>query len=374
MNKTRTLVALILTAGLAILARPATTSHANQPVTVFLLRHAETVPETPATPERFLSATGKRRSKALQRLLGKAGITHVFSSDYPRTRGTIGPLAATAGLEVKLISPRRTREQVRAIRALAPGSIALVAGHSNTLPELIKALGGSIAGLTRRGWLVESDHDRLFMMTLSQGAAVQTIELRYGEASHRTPAARGPAAKVDPATVVIGATHNERQSAAVSFFSRQNDRFTVHGQFELTYGSPEWKASHGEAVAQAKAGTRLRLGDNFFATFDTSCAVDVGNGVLQPGVYYLALERGAGDDFALVFLDPQGIRGKKLNSNQTAATTGGIEAPMRWNRSAAPSDRLQITMNPAAQRGDRIELAVRFGPHKLETTLRAVLD
>ena len=114
-------------------------------------------------------------------------------------------------------------------------------------------------------------------------------------------------------------------------------------------------------MVQAKAGTRLRLGNNFFATFDTSCAVDVGGGVLRAGVYYLALERGTGDSFSLVFLDPRGIRRKKLNSNRTAETTGGTEAPMLWNKSAPQSDNLRITMNPAAQRGDKVKLAVRFG-------------
>jgi hypothetical protein len=167
------------------LRRENTTSlQTAKPVTVFFVRHAETGPR----PKRLLAPEGEKRAKALQRLLGSTGITHVFSTDYPRTRGTIAPLAKAAGLKVELISSPKPDKQAAAIRALPTGSVAVVAGHSNTLPPLIAKLGGKVTGLTRRGLIVDEVHDRLFVMTF-MGEGVSMVELRYGES------ARGKTAK-----------------------------------------------------------------------------------------------------------------------------------------------------------------------------------
>lgn len=377
MNNSRSLIPVAIAATLATIYSTVMSPPADKPITVFLVRHAATVPETKAAPDRFLSATGKARAQDLRRLLGKAGVSHIFSTDYPRTRGTVGPLAKAIGLKIEFISSRRAKEQVQALHSLPPGSVAVVAGHSNTLPKLIKSLGGSVSDLTRRGFLAEHSHDRLFMMTLGKGTAVQTVELRYGEQeSAEKPAAprpaAGDAAKVDPAALSIGAAKNERKSSAIFFFSRPAGGFKVHGQYELTHGSPGWKASHGEAVEEAAAGTRFRLGNNFFTTFDTSCSVEVGGVVLGPGLYYLALERGAGEEMSLVFLDPTAIRAAKLNSSQTSETKGGAKAAMRWTKTAASVEQLQIALSPTAKKGDKVDLTVRFGRHQLVTTLRAV--
>jgi phosphohistidine phosphatase SixA len=190
MKNSRSLITVAILSALASVSSHAGPPPPVKPTTVFLVRHASTVPETKATPDRFLSKVGKARAQVLRRLLGKAGVTHVFSSDYPRTRGTVGPLAKSSGVKIAFLSPRRPKQYVEAIQGLPPGSIAVVAGHSNTLPELIKALGGSITDLTSRGWLEDTSHDRLFMMTLGKGMAVQTVELRYGEASKSGPANR----------------------------------------------------------------------------------------------------------------------------------------------------------------------------------------
>lgn len=156
----------------------------REPVTVFLVRHAET---TRVDGERVLDEEGRARAEDLARLLGHAGVTHLYSSPYPRTRQTLAPLAAHTELEVQEVSPREAGRQVELLRALPPGSVAVVAGHSNTVPGLVTALGGgAVGGLTDSPYgklIAEDQHDRLFVVTLPgvSGAAVSTLELRVGE-------------------------------------------------------------------------------------------------------------------------------------------------------------------------------------------------
>jgi phosphohistidine phosphatase SixA len=153
------------------------------PVTVLLLRHGETVEGHAA--DRELSGLGRARAEALAHLLAASAPTHLFSSDYPRTRQTLEPLARTSGLEVRVISALDSAAQVAAIRELPPGSVAVVAGHSNTVPSMIAELGGEVRDLVDSPYgpvLADGAHDQLFVLSLPRdpGVAVSTLELRYG--------------------------------------------------------------------------------------------------------------------------------------------------------------------------------------------------
>ena len=158
---------------------------AKAPVTVILLRHAEPTPGSEPDPE--LSEAGQARARALARLLGKSGVTHLFASTYKRTENTLLPLSEATGLAITRIDPRESERQLSALEGLPAGSVAVVAGHSNTVPALAQALGGSIDELTqdpRHGALLGHDEfDRIFVITMTDlaGCATKTLELRYGD-------------------------------------------------------------------------------------------------------------------------------------------------------------------------------------------------
>jgi len=152
--------------------------------TVMLVRHAEKRTDDAIDPA--LSEAGLRRAQALLELLTNADVTHLFATEYRRTRATLEPLAAVTGLEIRTIEAGQAAAQAAALWALPPGSLAVVAGHANTLPELAIAVGGQLERLTptRRGdWLGDDEHDRLFVLILPPVRAepVRTIELRYGD-------------------------------------------------------------------------------------------------------------------------------------------------------------------------------------------------
>ena len=158
----------------------------QKPVTVFLVRHAETAESTRTSRDPELSELGLERAQSLSRLLGHAGVTHLYSSEFRRTAATLGPLAEDLGLEVQSIAAADRAATLEALAGLPPGSVAVVAGHSNTVPALVEALGGQLADLAedpRHGKLLDHDsYDRLAQVILpaEAGTAVQTIELRYG--------------------------------------------------------------------------------------------------------------------------------------------------------------------------------------------------
>jgi phosphohistidine phosphatase SixA len=151
------------------------------PVTVFLLRHAETAADTRTDRDPALSDAGVRRSEAVARLLGEVGVTRLYCSEFRRTRDTLAPLAEKTGLEVKTIGAADASSLLDELRGLPPGAVAVVAGHSNTVPSLVEALSGAPVSGLERGAIAHDQHDRLFLVVLpTAGAAARRLELAVG--------------------------------------------------------------------------------------------------------------------------------------------------------------------------------------------------
>jgi probable phosphoglycerate mutase len=158
---------------------------AQEGTIVFLVRHAERADDAPGDPAMAmdprlaqdppLSEAGQLRAALLARMLRDAGITHVHSTDYRRTRETAAPTAEAVHVELEIYDSSEPESFARTLRTT--GGRHLVVGHSNTLPTLVEALGGD------PGPPIESlEYDRLYVVTLGEGQ-VRTILLRYGEPS-----------------------------------------------------------------------------------------------------------------------------------------------------------------------------------------------
>ena len=150
--------------------------------TVLLVRHAE---KQTGVEDPELSEAGLARSAALARLLASSAPSHLYSSEYRRTRNTLKPLELSAGLQVQTHPARDVAGQAHLLRALPPGSLAVVSGHSNTLPKILRALGAPIGDLDTHGYIRENVYHRLFILTLihfeasEQAPTPSLLELRY---------------------------------------------------------------------------------------------------------------------------------------------------------------------------------------------------
>lgn len=148
--------------------RPAT----SDTLIVFLIRHAEKADDSRDPP---LSDEGKARAEGVARLLGDAGVTRIWSTNLLRTRHTAQPLADRLGLPVETYDPMALNAFADGLRRL-PGR-HLVVGHSNTTPDVVKALGG-----TPGEAIQDTEYDRLYALVIV-GESVTTTLLRFGARS-----------------------------------------------------------------------------------------------------------------------------------------------------------------------------------------------
>jgi len=135
---------------------------------VFIVRHAEKAATGGNDPE--LSAAGQNRAKVLARILKDSQITAVFVTDFKRTQETAAPTAKEAHLTPIVVPANEVAGLAAKVRAL--NGNALVVGHGNTIPDLMKALGIATPIV-----ITEDDYSEIFVVSLCDPP--QLIRLHY---------------------------------------------------------------------------------------------------------------------------------------------------------------------------------------------------
>lgn len=148
----------------AVLGAPASFAHKG----IFVVRHAEKASST--DPDTALSMQGEDRASALARLLRNAGVTHLFATELKRTQQTLEPLADQKALTPTVVPAKDTAALITALKAVPKDAVVVVAGHSNTVPDILKGLGISTPVTIR-----DDQYNRIFFITPDN----QMIELAF---------------------------------------------------------------------------------------------------------------------------------------------------------------------------------------------------
>ena len=144
---------------------------------IILVRHAEKAESPAADPS--LSPAGEIRATALISTLNRTPLSQLIATQYQRTQQTLTPIAQARHLPVTVVPATKaiaTHVQQIAEQVYAVKGNTLIAGHSNTVPLIIKALGGpEIPAIS------EDDYGQLFLLSLNEGQPASLISTRYGQ-------------------------------------------------------------------------------------------------------------------------------------------------------------------------------------------------
>ena len=166
------IVALLFGAG-CVTTKPA----GPEVTTVYLVRHGEKSSADPNNPNPALTPAGRARAEALAAKLRSAGVTHIISTQWTRTRETAEPLASQLGLTTEIVPTTDSDFVNRTAAAVLRhrGATILVVGHSNTIAPVITALGGP-----RLPDLCDSEHSHLFVMKITKSPGPSLVREHYG--------------------------------------------------------------------------------------------------------------------------------------------------------------------------------------------------
>lgn len=151
---------------------------AQDSTVVVLVRHAEKAVVEAGNNDPPLSEAGTARAVALREALGGMRFDAVIVTDRQRTGATAAAVTQAQGLTPEIVSLRHGAAHVDSVVAAVrrhAGHTVLVVGHSNTVPTLVRALGGPFLPD-----LCEPQFSNLFVLVFKPGTEPRYEHRTYG--------------------------------------------------------------------------------------------------------------------------------------------------------------------------------------------------
>src|SRR2546430_5504782 len=144
-----------------------------QPVVV-IVRHAEKAANGGNDPD--LSSAGRARADAVARILKDSSITAIFATEFKRTQETAAPTATSIHVTPTVVAAKDTAALVARLHQL--NGNALVVGHGDTIPNIVKALG-----INSSVNIPDADYSELFIVILGDKPELFRLHYPDGERS-----------------------------------------------------------------------------------------------------------------------------------------------------------------------------------------------
>lgn len=145
-----------------------------QTTTVWVVRHAEKDKSNPQDNNPSLSEEGRIRAGDLAAYLKKVKFDVAFATPTKRTHQTLDSLVIP-----KVVNYKDIKSLVDSIKTNYVGKNVIIAGHSNTVLEIIEAFGGK----RPKEELTDDDYDYIFELSVKGDKARVKMD-QYGRPHH----------------------------------------------------------------------------------------------------------------------------------------------------------------------------------------------
>jgi broad specificity phosphatase PhoE len=146
--------------------------------TIVVVRHAEK--ELGAISDAPLSPEGEQRADRLANMFGETEkfgrLQKIYVTNTRRTQQTALRLSQRLGINSEVVDARTDSAEL-AHRVLDEnrGGRALIVGHSNTVPDLVRALSGADAVPP----IGEEEYDTMYVVTVPSVGRASVLRLKY---------------------------------------------------------------------------------------------------------------------------------------------------------------------------------------------------
>lgn len=176
----------VLIAALLMLTGGAVQAFAAENQVIFLVRHAERAEAAAPAPaaktppghpmmadDPPLSPAGQARAARLATMLASAGIQRIYTTEFKRARQTAAPLADRLKVQPVMAAALDPAPLISLLRKGGKGN-ALVVGHANTIPDILKKLG-----VSEEVKIGDEEYDNIFIVISRVGEPSTLIRLKY---------------------------------------------------------------------------------------------------------------------------------------------------------------------------------------------------
>jgi broad specificity phosphatase PhoE len=169
---------LLAWGGIAILAAAIFYWNSATTTTIVLVRHAEkqvgAIDDAPLTPQ------GEQRATRLAQMFGDSEalgrVQKIYVTDTRRSQQTAASLAQRLGIEPTMVEARISNADLaRKVLRENRGGLAIVVGHSNTVPQLV----GELSGRDQVPEMGDEEYDTLYVVTVPTIGRASVLRMKY---------------------------------------------------------------------------------------------------------------------------------------------------------------------------------------------------
>lgn len=140
--------------------------------TFIVVRHAEKE-QTGKNPD--LTPEGMERADRLAEMLKGVEVTHIFSSDYIRTKDTARPTAVQKGLPLDIYDIKNQKSLVTHMSGDPSFKYVLIVGHSDTVPKILNHFSEKVV----YDKIPHEEYDNIYFIRKSEGEKTKIFSLKY---------------------------------------------------------------------------------------------------------------------------------------------------------------------------------------------------
>jgi 2,3-bisphosphoglycerate-dependent phosphoglycerate mutase len=169
---------LLAWAGILMLAAAVVYWNSATTTTIVLIRHAEkqigTIDDAPLSPQ------GEQRATRLAQMFGDpeafGRVRQIYVTDTRRTQQTAAGLAQRLGLKPVVVEGKPSAGEIaRRVLRENRGGLALVVGHGNTVPQIVKELSDA-KEVPAFG---EEEFDTMYVVTVPTIGKASVLRMKY---------------------------------------------------------------------------------------------------------------------------------------------------------------------------------------------------
>ena len=167
----------------------------------------------------------------------------------------------------------------------------------------------------------------------------------------------------------------ERGYSSISYWTYRDDGVEIGGgRISVEHGRPRWPEALAERAAfdAATVGKLWRLGNNKWSTLDTNLPLVIDGRTVEPGIYYLAVERLRADSWRLAFVKPEAAARNLIDAWAAQARPKEVpvafSVPLQYEASTSSTPELDMSLALDDDDMSSGSLRIEWGTHRLETT------
>jgi broad specificity phosphatase PhoE len=169
---------LLALAGIIVIGVAFTYWNSATTTTVVVIRHADK--GTNAIADAPLSPPGEQRAVRLAQMFGdgeKFGrVKKLYVTETRRAQQTVADLAQRLGVKPEVVDSKSSSSQLaRRVLRENRGGLALVVGHSNTVPEIV----ADMAGVDNVPEMDDEEFDTMYIVTVPTIGRASVLRLKY---------------------------------------------------------------------------------------------------------------------------------------------------------------------------------------------------